>query len=253
MRHAITLGFALLVAATVGSTASSAPIPDATAITTRPPPPPVLVPVLYTLYGAVDGRLNGQAFSDALFRLDFRSYTAHTRTVVENGVTVYRNDVGQAVLVLTRGVQTTVVNIAPNQIYVRYDPTNGVVGFGSYAVGPFYPVSLDTCGAPPCGPPATTSPEHSILGALAQLREAAQDSMYYSSAVPKLATQLRGPALLTGYVDACVSIVINPLPPHCPSIPSVAIKTDQGDLYFQKQSIFGHGIFTAVVGAGTPW
>jgi hypothetical protein len=50
-----------------------------------------------------------------------------------------------------------------------------------------------------------------------------------------------------------VRIVINPLPPHCPSIPSVAIKTDRGDLYFQKQSIFGHGTFTAVVGAGTPW
>jgi hypothetical protein len=60
MRHPITLGFALLVAATVGSTASSAPIPDATAVTTRPPPPPVLVPVLYTLYGAVDGRLNAE-------------------------------------------------------------------------------------------------------------------------------------------------------------------------------------------------
>jgi hypothetical protein len=252
MRHALTLGFALLVAATSGIAASSEPAPDAAAIPI-PPPPPVLVPVLYSLYGAVDGRLNGQAFSDALFRLDFRSYTADTKAVVENGVTIYRNDAGQAVLFLTRGGKTTVVNIAPNQIYARYDPTNGVVGFGSYAVGPFYPVSLDTCGVPPCGPPATTSPEHSILGALAQLRQAAQDSMYYSPAVPKLTTQLRGPALLTGYVDACFSIVIDPLPPHCPSIPSVPIKTDQGDLYFQKQSIFGHGIFTAVVGAGVPW
>ncbi|HEX7138650.1 MAG TPA: hypothetical protein VF219_12410, partial [Vicinamibacterales bacterium] len=87
MRHALTLGFALLVAATSGIAASSESVPEAAAIPI--PPPPVLVPVLYTLYGAVDGRLNGQAFSDALFRLDFRSYTADTKAVVENGVTIY--------------------------------------------------------------------------------------------------------------------------------------------------------------------
>jgi hypothetical protein len=237
MRQAITLGCALLAAATTVGSASAAP-----------------VPVLYTVYGAVDGELNGVAFSDALFRLDFRSVTADVKTVVEGGVTVYRNDTGQAVLFLTRGTTTTVANITANQIYVRYDPTNAVVGFGSYAIGPYYPVALNTCGGPPCGPPPTTGgPEASILGALAQLRESAQDSMYYSPAVPKLATTLRGPALLTGYVDACVSIVVDPLPPHCPTKPSVAIKTDQGDLYFQKQEVFGHGIFTAVTGTGTPW
>jgi hypothetical protein len=261
MRQAITLGCALLAAATTLGSASAATVVDATgAIPVSPvaplPPPPLLVPVLYTVYGAVDGELNGVAFSNAQFRLDFRSVTADVKTVVENGLTVYRNDTGQAVLFLTRGNTTTVANISANQIYVRYEPTTGVVGFGSYAIGPYYPVALNTCGGPPCAKPPTTESfegEGSILGALAQLREAAQDSMYYSAAVPKLATTLRGPALLGGFLDACVAIRWNPLPPSCPNKPSVAIKTDQGNLYFQKQSPFGHGIFTAVTGAGTPW
>ncbi len=259
MRQAITLGCALLAAATtLGSASAETVVDPAIAIPIFPPPPPPpppprLIPILYTVHGSVDGQLNGVAFSDAQFRLDFRSYTADVRTVVENGVTIYRNNTGQAVLFLTRGNTTTVANITANQIYVRYDPTNGVVGYGSYAIGPYYPVALNTCGQPPCGPPQTTSAEGSILGALAQLKEATQDWMYYSPAVPKLATTLRGPALLTGFLDACYSISFAQLPPSCPAKPGVAIKTDQGDLYFQKQDIFGGGVFTAVVGAGTPW
>ena len=260
MRHAISLGFALLAAAATGGTASFAQAPElapALPIQIPPPPPPrppPLVPVLYTLYGTVDGTLNGVAFSDAELRLDFRSYTADVKAVIENGVTVFRNEVGQAMLFLTRGPATTVANIAPGQIYVRYDPTNGVVGFGSYAMGPFYPVSLDWCTQPTgCGPFATNSAESTLVGALGQLHFSPQDKMFYSPAVPALATQLRGPALLTGYLDACYAIVTYPLPPHCPSPAPAPIKTDKGDLYFQTQSTFGSGIFTAVVGAGTPW
>ena len=36
---------------------------------------------------------------------------------------------------------------------------------------------------------------------------------------------------------------------NCPSVPSLPIKTDQGNLYFQKQSVFGHGIFVAAEGS----
>jgi len=212
------------------------------------------VPILFTVSGAVDGELNGQSFSDAKFRLDLRTDTADTVAVVENGVTVYRNELGQAELILTRGTQTTVAQIAANQIYVRYDPTNGVVGFGSFAVGPFYPVSLDWCGVPmQCGAVQTTSPQFNILGALVQLKVDPKDTVFYSSAVPGLATQLKGPALLGGFLDACYSIDLNTQPPSCPSKPSVPIKTNQGNLYFQKQNIFGTGIFTAVTGTGVPW
>src|SRR5258708_39930969 len=86
------------------------------------------VPIVYSVYGDVDGELNGQPFSGAQFRLELRSDTVHTATKIENGVTVYENDQGNALLYLTRGSQTTVVHIAANQVFVRSDPTNGIVG-----------------------------------------------------------------------------------------------------------------------------
>ena len=184
MRRAIIVGFALAVA--IGGGASAEPI-------------------VYSIHGDADGELDGRAFSGAQFRLELRSDTVHTVTAIENGVTVYRNDQGHAILFLTRGAQTTVAHIAPNQIFVRYDPTNGVVGFGTHGIGPFYP-----------------------------------------AAVEALATELRGRALLGGFLDACVSYDVINL--RCPSIPGTPIKTDQGDLYFQKQTLFGKGVFTATVG-----
>ncbi|MBV8208465.1 MAG: hypothetical protein JO133_00220 [Burkholderiaceae bacterium] len=262
MKHATTLALALLAAATVAGSASAAPLLDpnpAIAVPILPPPPPPprpppLIPVLYSVYGVADGQLNGLHFSGAQFRLDFRSYTIDTKSVIENGATVYRNDVGQAVLTLQQGLSTTVANIAANQIFVRYDATNGVVGFGSYAVGPFYPVALSWCTDPAtCSSSqiGTGYADDMIVGALVQLREDPQDSMFYSPAVPHLATQLKGPALLGGFLYACLSFDFTT---HtCPSIPSVPIKTDHGDLYFQTQSAYGGGIFTAILGAGTPW
>lgn len=226
MRRAINVGFALAVA--IGGAASAEPI-------------------VYSIHGDADGELDGRAFSGAQFRLELRSDTVHTVTAIENGVTVYRNDQGHAILFLTRGAQTTVAHIAPNQIFVRYDPTNGVVGFGTHGIGPFYPVSLDWCGLPMgCGAIETGTPEITIVGALAQLKVAPHDSVFYPAAVEALATELRGRALLGGFLDACVSYDVINL--RCPSIPGTPIKTDQGDLYFQKQTLFGKGVFTATVG-----
>jgi len=259
MKLVASLALALLTTVTVAESANAAPLSDpnaAIAVPILPPPPPPPRPppirVLYSLYGVADGQLNGVPFSGAQFRLDFRSYTIDTKSVVENGVTVYRNDVGQAVLTLQQGLSTTVANIEANQIFVRYDPTNGVVGFGSYAVGPYYPVVLTWCTEPAgCPPIESNYPDFQILGALIQLHEYPQDSMFYSPAVPKLATQLRGPALLGGFLYACLSFDFTTL--TCPSIPSTPIKTDHGDLYFQTQTAYGGGIFTSIIGAGTPW
>src|SRR6266436_8823667 len=119
MRRAINVGFALAVA--IGGGASAEPI-------------------VYSIHGDADGELDGRAFSGAQFRLELRSDTVHTVTAIENGVTVYRNDQGHAILFLTRGAQTTVAHIAPNQIFVRYDPDrkstrlNSSHGYISYAV-----------------------------------------------------------------------------------------------------------------------
>ena len=226
MKQAIIAGFGFLIAAACGSAAA--------------------VPIVYSVYGTVDGELNGQSFSGAEFRLELRTDTVHTVTAIENGVTVYRNDQGTALLVLTRGAVTTTVHIAANQVFVRYDPTNGIVGFGTHGIGPFYPVALDWCGLPMQCSPMGTGAQITILGALAQLKAAPNDLVFYPAAVRALVTELRGPALLTGFMDACLAYDIKNL--HCPSIPTTPIRTDHGNLYFQKQTVFGKGIFTAAIG-----
>jgi len=81
------------------------------------------------------------------------------------------------------------------------------------------------------------------VGALAQLKAAPNDLVFYPAAVCAQATELRGPALLTGFMDACLAYNVTKL--VCLSTPSTPIKTDQGNLYFQKQTLFGHSIFVA--------
>ena len=205
-------------------------------------------PMVYAVYGAVDGLLNGEAFAGAEMKLELRTDTLQTVTVIEDAVTVFRNDHGNALLHLTRGALTTVVHIAANQIFVRYDPTNGIVSFGTRTIGPFYPVAVGWCTLPlGCGPIGTQVADGSITGALAQLKADPNDRMFYSPGVPAQATKLRGPTLLTGFMDACVAFDV--AKNNCPTIPDTPIKTDHGDLYFQKQSIFGKGIFTAALGS----
>jgi hypothetical protein len=206
------------------------------------------VPIVYSIYGTVDGELNGQAFSGAEFRLELRTDTVHTLNAIENGVTVYRNDQGTALLYLTRGTQTTIAHIAANQVFVRYDPTNGIVSFGTHGIGPYYPVSVGWCTVPlGCGKIATNYQDVTIVGALAQLKAAPNDLVFYPAAVRALATDLRGPTLLTGFMDACLAYEVSKN--VCPSIPTTPIKTDQGNLYFQKQTVFGKGIFVAAEGS----
>jgi len=87
----------------------------------------------------------------------------------------------------------------------------------------------------------------SIIGALAQLKAAPNDLVFYPAAVRALHTELRGPALLTGFMDACLAYDVSNL--RCPSIPGTPIRTDHGNLYFQKQTLYGKGIFTAATGS----
>jgi hypothetical protein len=228
MKQAIIAGFGFLMAAACGSAGA--------------------VPIVYSVYGTVDGELNGQAFSGAEFRLELRTDTVHTLTAIENGVTVYRNDQGTALLYLTRGSQTTVVHIAASQVFVRSDPTNGIVGFGTHGIGPLYPVSVGWCTLPlGCGAIDTSAPQITILGALAQLKAAPNDLVFYPAAVRALGMELKAPTLLTGFMDACLAYDVKNL--RCPSIPTTPIKTDHGNLYFQKQTLYGKGIFTAATGS----
>jgi hypothetical protein len=206
------------------------------------------VPIVYSFYGAGSGQLGGLAFSEAQIRLDFKTDTATTVTVIENGATVYRNDQGQAVFVLSQGPMTQVAQIAPNQIFVRYDPVNRLLTFGSYANSLFYPISLAWCAPQPqcVSMPLLIGDIGSVVYALGDIATNPSDSVLYPPAVAALATDLSGPALLTGLVTACAVPLAYSGGWNCPSTAPTAIQTDQGDLYFQESRV-GMGIFTATL------
>jgi hypothetical protein len=228
MKHVLILGSALLMTVFCGAASAAS--------------------IVYTAYVVTDGQLGGQKFSDAQVTLQFRGDSEDAVTTTENGTTVYRNDEGRAMVIITQGASTTVARIEPHQIYPRYEPLSGAVGFGSYAIGPHYPIVMGCVYSPiPCTPavPSSGFPAGQLVTALQDMLVTPADSVYYSAPVQAQQTDLRGPALLGGYVVACVSFDLTNL--QCPGIPATAIKTDQGDLYFQGQLGDGKGIFAAVV------
>ena len=209
-------------------------------------------PVVYTLYAVTDGKLGSQTFSQAQVTIAFRG---DTRNVVMEtmtpGAVVYRNSRGEATVTLIQGASKTVAHIAAGQIYVRYDTTNGVVGFGSFATGPTYPIML-SCDFPSpntnCtyGPPSQ-GPFSQLVSALADIAAVPQDASLYSTNVSALPTKLTDSTLLTGYVSACG--VAYDSSGACPSPPATPIHTDLGDFYLQDHgAVDGKGIFTVVVG-----
>jgi hypothetical protein len=195
-------------------------------------------PVVYTLYSesnAVGSVQLGTTTLTGLIRFEFKSDTSNTTQAQEGGVTVWRNDSGDASLTISQGSHTTVAHILPDQVYVRYDPTNGVVGFGSYAAGNFYPMTLNCQGSRCNGFNGGT------VGGLADIN--ANSATNYAPDVAGLATQLQGAALLTGFVTYCVGGTST----SCRS-PATPIQTDMGPLrIFAAGNNVGSGVFTAVV------
>ncbi|MCY0855024.1 hypothetical protein [Cupriavidus sp. D39] len=208
-------------------------------------------PVVYTLHAVTDGKLGSQAFSQAQVVLTFRGDTRNVTIQTESGGVVYRNDQGEATVALIQDGKKSLAHIAAGQIYVRYDTTNGVVGFGSLATGPTYPLALscqtaiyaitDCFGENGYTQHAEYSHADQIVSALADTNQSILYS--FSSALP---TSLTDSTLLTGYVSACAAgYPINSY--ICPSPPAVPIRTDLGDFYLQDQGYQDKGIFTVVV------
>jgi hypothetical protein len=208
-------------------------------------------PIVYTAYAVTDGQIGSWTFTQAQVALRFLGDTRNTYTATEGSAAVFRNDVGFASITITQGAQSVVAHLAPHQVYVRYNPLYGSAGFGSFKVGPLYPIVLSCDDALTCDPSQTvasgSNPGGEILPALTDVFAAPGDAVYYSPDLAELlATDLRGPTLLTGYVIACANYDFTN--GDCPSAPSQPIVTDQGNLFFTGQYESGKGIFRAVVG-----
>ncbi|MCP3720809.1 hypothetical protein [Paraburkholderia sp. CNPSo 3281] len=199
-------------------------------------------PVTYTLYAVTDGKIGSQAFSQAKIEIDFKSDTRDVVIDTEAGAIVYRNYRGEATVTLFHDAKKLVAHILPGQIYVRYDTTNGVVGFGSFAVGPTYPISLAcNVGVYNLANCLTNNGYGHADQIVAALADTQQQNLY--SFTSTLSANLTDPTLLTGYVSAC-AVAYPANATVCPSPASKAIRTDMGDFYLQDQGYVDKGIFT---------
>jgi hypothetical protein len=204
------------------------------------------VPVIFTLYAVTDGKLGSQTFSSSPVTMTFLGDTENVRMDTANGAILYRIDRGRASVAVTIAGNTTVAHIFSGQVYVHYDVRNAIVGFGSYAVGPDYPLTLS------CSPGSTCTFQNGvqsqgygqILDAIADMTAEPLNSPLYSAAVQGLPVTLAKPTLLTGYTHACGPGYDFTNAPPCASAPATLIHTDHGDFYLQDQAENGKGIFT---------
>ncbi len=182
----------------------------------------------------------------------FRGDTRNVSMETAPGTAVYRNDQGEATVTLIQGASKSVAHIAAGQIYVRYDTKNGTVGFGSFATGPTYPITLvcDEFSGEDCTsvgkPQQDFVPYNELVAALADIKGTGDASRYSADVSALLPTGLTDSTLLTGVVSAC-AVAYN-LTDACPSSPATPIRTDLGDFYLQDQNFGSGGIFTVVVG-----
>jgi hypothetical protein len=183
-------------------------------------------PVVYTLYAVTAGRLGSQTFSQTEVVITFKGDTRNVAIENESGAVVYRNNQGEATVTLVQKGKKSVAHIGKGQIYVRYDITNGVVGFGS-AISPTYPISLSS----------------DIVGALSDIAAHPGDAARYSD-LSGLHMNLNETTLLTGVISACAVAYTY----SCPTAPTTLIHTDKGDFFVQDQGNFDEGIFTVTVG-----
>ena len=184
--------------------------------------------ITYTMYAettAMGPVMIGSKSYSGQIALSFESDTHFAHLAKENGVYVYRNDTGTASITISGGGTTVTAHIKPGQIYVRYDQVNGDLGFGSTVGGIYYPLTISCY---QCYGYA------GITSALADIAAYPTDESAYPANIMSYATELQGPAYLTG-----VLTVSSTTPP--------AINTDLGPMMIGGPNAPGNGkaIFTA--------
>jgi hypothetical protein len=193
-------------------------------------------PVVYTLYTVSDGMLGAESFTEAKLTITFRGDTRNIQTATVNGATVYTNHIGTATVAVTQGGKTTVAKFADQQVYVRYDVTNGLVGFGS-GISATFPITLG-CGIADCTAGTLGNSYYYQDGISAVLADAAVNSADRNLLTQRVLTQhatLSRNSILTGYTLACaVPYTLNAANNFvCQSAPSSPLATDHGGFYLQ--------------------
>jgi hypothetical protein len=179
--------------------------------------------VVYTLRTVTDGRLGNHPFSQAVVVIRMKADTATVqRQISSSGGIVFKNAVGTTTVSITEGRHTTVATFAPGEIYVRYDQTAGIAGFGS-AISRTYPFALgcdnyaypsdslysEDCTQGDWGPIAPFDDQALASDGIANVRAEVAAGSYlpsvFSTQVLALPTNLSHSTLLTGRIHACAT------------------------------------------------
>jgi hypothetical protein len=195
-------------------------------------------PITYTAFVISDVEIGGNLYFGAQVYLSFEADTAtavpfpNARCgLLPNGICGYINERGEARVRVTSGGRTITARFAPHQLYVYFDIANSSVGFGSYAGGRGYPLSITKhdLGAQglPCGfGDGCTLTENSLVGAVADII-ATGDSRNYSAETAALSSDLKSDTTVSGPASSCVSF--DPTTSICSNLTPIPLQTtDQG-------------------------
>ena len=213
-------------------------------------------PVVYTLRTVADGQLGSRTFYEALVTFRLVSSTASVQSQsAPNGQHIYTNKWGVATVVVDDGYRTSVAIFAPGEVYVRYDTSTGIVGFGS-PISPTYPIALGCtnyadanythdCAQGDWGQQGINyelGQYNGTANAQADIAANPGDSIYSSDAALSVPTSLSQTTLLTGRAHSCATsytVISNNELSVCPSPAPRGLRTDKGGFFLQDQ----YGIF----------
>ena len=209
-------------------------------------------PISYNGFLVADVSLGGQFYGGAEVYFSFVSDASRVVPFSDSTGTGFINPVGLAQVKIRTGGRTVSASLAPNQLYVYFDTTHWSVGFGSYAGGRGYPLSLTQNQDQGVG-----LVENSALWALSDLA-ANGDTSHYTAAVPGLATDLTNETVLSAAASSCASS-FDPVTSICGNTGVVIpLHTSRGDLlvyedYTDTESAAGPysvtwGMFWSVLG-----
>jgi len=183
-------------------------------------------PITYNGYVISDVRIAGQSFNHAQVYLSFQGDAANVVPFTDATSFGYINPTGRAQVTVISGLRMITADLAPNQLYVYYDIAHGSLGFGSYAGGRGYPLSLtqnqDNGGMV----------EYSSIAAITDILTTSADAVNYTPATATLVTDLTNATALSGGASSCVAF--DPATSICSNLTPVPLRTSRGDFFLYE-------------------
>ncbi len=180
-------------------------------------------PITYNGYVISDVTLGGQHYSHAQVYISFEADASTAAPFIDATSYGYINSSGRAQVTVISGLRIATADFAPGQLYVYFDVAHSSIGFGSYAGGRGYPLSL-TANQDNGG-----MVENSSIAAIGDLLTTQADAVNYTPATVSLETDLTNATALSGGASSCVAF--DPATSICSNLTPIPLRTSRGNLY----------------------